>query len=347
MTHRDALARKMVTLPHGSGGASSRELTELVFKAGFKDRLLFDEEDGGRFASRQEGMAVSTDSYIIEPIFFEGGDIGKLSICGSANDCTVSGAAPKYFTLGFIIEEGFLIQDLKTIVDSIYTELKKLDAYILSADTKVVPRFSKLDKQRSQIFINSTCMGEIIRPNLSAKNLEVGNKIILTSDIGRHGATIFVAQNDLQIDSTLKSDCFSLWLLLEDLLKSDLQIHALRDATRGGIASALNEWATSSKVSIELNEASIKIESEVLGICEILGLEPFVLANEGACLISVSAKDATKTLELLNSSPYGKKAHMVGEVVPSKSRDAVILQNSFGSKRYLEYPQGEILPRIC
>ncbi|WP_253248061.1 hydrogenase expression/formation protein HypE [Helicobacter sp. 13S00401-1] len=339
----------IVTLSHGSGGASSRELTELVFKLGFKDRLLFDEEDGGIIEAKKN-MAISTDSYIIEPIFFRGGDIGKLSICGSGNDCTVSGAKPMYFTLGFIIEEGFLIKDLKVIVDSIVSELKKIGAFVLSADTKVVPRFSKpleSSKQKAQIFINSTCMGEIIKPGLSAKNLQVGDKIILTSDIGRHGASIFVEQNNLDIHSNLESDCFSLWLLLKDLLDSNLEVHAIRDATRGGIASALNEWAHSSKVSIDLKEKDIKIESEVLGICEILGLEPFVLANEGACLLSVADKDASRALELLKSNPYGKKVHFIGEVIESKGRHALILQNAFGSKRYLEYPQGEILPRIC
>lgn len=331
-----------IMLAQGNGGAESNELINKVFRKYLGKFFVSLDEDAGIFESNNITYASSTDSYIISPIFFPGGDIGKLSICGSSNDVAMMGAKPKYINIGFMIEEGFEIKSLEKILTSMSKELEYTDIKILSADTKIAP-YSSMDK----IFINTTAIGEVQKQNISAKNLEVNDDIIISGDIGRHGGVIFCARNEIGLSSSLQSDCKQLYPMLEKIFESEIPIHSLRDATRGGIASVLNEWANASKVDIELDEKSILILKEVSGICEILGLEPYSLANEGLCLFGVSKKYTKEVLEILHSHVDGKNACIIGEVKQSSLKPKVILAHPYGGKRYLDYPQGEILPRIC
>lgn len=332
----------MITLKDGSGGVSSFELVEEVFMPFFKDLMPYSGEDGGIFSSSLK-LATSTDSFIIDPYFFNGGDIGKLSVCGSCNDCVMMGAIPKYINISFIIEEGFSKKDLKIIAESIAKECKEAGLKILSSDTKVLPKFSN----KSNIFINTTCIGEVVQENLSAQNIKEGDDIILSASIGNHGSSIFILQNDLGFKSDIQSDCANLSPLLNLIFQKDFKIKALRDATRGGIASVLNEWAISSNIAISVNEKDILIEDKVSGVCEILGLDAFSLANEGVAMIACDQKDSSEILKLLQSHPLGKNAKIIGRAENNKTNSKVTLKTRFNSSIFLEYPQGEILPRIC
>lgn len=330
-----------ITLAHGSGGVQSQELTQKVFLKHLAPFMQGSGEDAGLAHGCVGVFAMSTDSYVITPYRFRGGDIGKLCVCGSSNDVAMMGARPKYMSAGFIIEEGFSIKELESLVVSMARELELGRLKILSADTKVVPRGSM-----DGIFINTTAYGEIIYENLSAQNLKVGDCIIVSGNIGTHGSMVYCERNEIGLLNTLQSDCAQLFGMLEPLFNSGVEIHALRDATRGGLASVLNEWAQASNVSISIEESKVPVLDEVRGVCEILGLEPYVLANEGVCVLSVPRTEAQRVLEILTAHSLGQNACLIGEVRADNLK-RVILQNPYGTRRYLEYPQGEILPRIC
>ncbi|RDU66071.1 hydrogenase expression/formation protein HypE [Helicobacter didelphidarum] len=359
----------IVTLSHGSGGINSAHFIQNIFMPFFQDMMPFANEDSGIFRANDnnEKYVTSTDSYTINPIFFEGGDIGKLCVCGSANDVAMMGGKPTYLNIAFIIEEGFKIQELKKIIESIACECKKLDLQILAADTKVLPTFNK-DLEKKNIFINTTCIGMLEKVNISAASIQHEDCIILSGKIGNHGARIFLEQNNIALESAIKSDCASLYPMLSKLFASEIPLHALRDATRGGLASVLNEWAISSKVCIEVNEEYINIDEEVRGVCEILGLEAYDLANEGVCVLALPQEYATQAITILQEHELGKYAKIIGKAIQkdiinnlklahSSMQDSetlekmylqrVVLQTKYGSKRFLEYPQGELLPRIC
>ncbi|MDY5184827.1 hydrogenase expression/formation protein HypE [Helicobacter trogontum] len=354
----------IVTLAHGSGGINSAEFVQKIFMPYFTDIMPYANEDSGIFCNTSDmSYVTSTDSYTINPIFFAGGDIGKLCVCGSSNDVAMMGGKPLYLNIGFIIEEGFSIDLLKKIAESIAIECKKLDIKILSADTKVLPKVTNNTEAKDKlIFINTTCIGSIQKDSISAKNLSEDDCIILSGKIGNHGAQIFLEQNHIAITSNIQSDCASLYPMLEPLLQSDIPIHCMRDATRGGLSSVLNEWAISSHACIDINEASIQIDSEVYGVCEMLGLEPYDLANEGVCVIALPNRYADKALSILKQHVLGSNAAVIGKVskvftpqeLNSKAHisgntyyQKVVLHTKYGSKRFLEYPQGELLPRIC
>ncbi len=334
-----------IQLAQGSGGVATNELIEKVFLKHLGELFISQGEDAGVFNADSK-MALSTDSFVITPLFFAGGDIGKLSVCGSSNDVAMMGAKPEFMSFGFMIEEGFSIDLLEKIVKSISLELKKTDIKILSADTKVLPKGS-ID----QIFINTTALGSIKLQNISAKNLQIGDKIILSAPIGAHGASIFASREEIGLSGNLQSDCAQLYPMLEELFGRDLQVRAMRDATRGGLSAVLNEWANASDVMIEVDEERILINDEVKGVCEILGLEAYMLANEGVCVLCVEAKFANEVCEILRKHPLGKQAQIIGEVsANTKSKmlnGRVVLKSQYGGRRFMEYPQGEILPRIC
>lgn len=334
---------RTITLAQGNGGVESNELINNVFKKYLGEFLCAEDEDAGVFLTNSKSYCTSTDSYVISPIFFPGGDIGKLSICGSSNDVAMMGGKPRYISIGFIIEEGFEIAELEKILLSIKKELAYTSLQIISADTKVVPK-GNVDK----IFINTTAIGEIKKEGISAKNLQDGDCIILSGNIGSHGSVIFCSRSEIELHSNLQSDCKQLYPMLEKIFDDSISVNALRDATRGGLAAVLNEWANTAGVDIILEEEHIPILKEVRGVCEILGLEPYVLANEGVCVFSAPCSEAEKICELLRSHPDGKEASIIGKVEKKNiSTPRVILKNAWGTKRYLDYPQGEILPRIC
>ncbi|BCZ18684.1 Hydrogenase expression/formation protein HypE [Helicobacter sp. NHP19-012] len=328
---------QVVSLSGGNGGKEAQVLIEKVFMPYLQEFLAARGEDAGVFEARG-ALALSTDSFVIDPLIFEGGDIGKLCVCGSANDVAMGGAHPKYLSVGFILEEGLEVELLQQILSSMQEQLRLGGLKLLSLDTKVVPK-GCADK----IFINTTAVGSVLYPNLSAKNLREGQVIIVSGAIGTHGALLFSKRAEIQLDTPLASDCQQLFPLLEPVFKSGCKIHALRDATRGGLASVLHEWAQSSKVGIEVDEDKIPILEGVRGVCEILGLEPYVLANEGVCVLSVEACDASKICALLQEGG-AKEACIIGRVISQKG---VFLKTPWGSKRPLDILEGELLPRIC
>ena len=367
----DKKPQETIQLAQGSGGAATSALIDRVFLKHLGRFFVSSGEDAGVFGASGD-MALSTDSFVISPIFFQGGDIGKLSVCGSSNDVAMMGAKPQFMSFGFIIEEGLLLAELESIVQSIVLELQKTDIKILSADTKVVPR-GGADK----VFINTTCLGHITKRGISAKALQKGDAIILSAPIGAHGASIFATREGIGLDSSLQSDCAQLYPMLEPLLASALPIHAMRDATRGGLSAVLNEWAQDSRALIEVDEEALPIDERVQGICEILGLEAYMLANEGVCVIAAPSEVTDEICAILRAHPLGAQARIIGRVAESGKADSsevdssgvdsgvasdkkarglrvasqnlarVVLKSAWGGKRFMEYPQGELLPRIC
>ncbi|TLD83884.1 hydrogenase expression/formation protein HypE [Helicobacter sp. MIT 11-5569] len=333
-----------ILLSHGSGGVESQSLITELFYPYLESCVIGSGEDAGigTFQQNSEKFALSTDGYVVSPLFFAGGDIGKLSVCGSCNDVAMMGAKARYLSASFMIEEGFLIADLRRIVESFANTLKESSAKLISADTKVLPK-GTLDK----IFITTTAIGEFLYPHLhlSAFKIPQDSAIIVSGNIGTHGAVIYSNREGIQLNSTLKSDCALLYPILEPLFTSNITLYALRDATRGGIASVLNEWANASKIGIEIEEKNLPILPQVRGICELLGFEAYNLANEGMCVLCVAQEDAQKTLEILHQNG-AKNATLIGYTT-GKNQGRVVLETDFGAKRFLDYPSGELLPRIC
>ena len=330
---------KTITLAHGNGGAENNELITKVFYKAFKNDILSKSEDA---AVIQNGtLAFSTDSFTVSPLFFNGANIGKLAVCGTCNDLAMMGAKPKYLTCSVIIEECFEIRELEKIVKSMKEELEVNGAIVVSGDTKVVPK-GAVDK----IFINTTGIGEILYKGISSNNITENDIILVSRDIGAHGATIFAAREGMDLETSLKSDCASLYPQVKALIDSGIKITALRDATRGGVSAVLNEWAKQSDICIEIEEEKIPICDEVKGICEMLGFEAMSLANEGTFVLAIPNEDALKALEVLQTFEYSKTASIIGKVT-QQYEQRVILNSQWGTKRFLDIPTGELLPRIC
>lgn len=330
---------KNIVLAQGNGGQENAELISKIFYKHFKNEILEKSEDaaiidGGR-------LAFTTDSFTVSPIFFDGGDIGKLSICGTCNDLAMMGAKPTYMTCAVIVEEGFSVDDLEKIVRSMKKELDVNQAVIVCGDTKVVPRGS-VDK----IFINTTGVGVVQKSGISSNCVSESDTIIVSNQIGRHGATIFANREGMEFSSALQSDCTSLWPLVEKLLSEGIRITAMRDATRGGVAAVLNEWAKQSAVCIEVQEESLPVSDEVRGICEILGFEAYNLANEGTFVLAVNSEDAAKAVGILQGFEEARHASIIADVTHQYD-GRVVLLSAWGSKRFMDLPTGELLPRIC
>jgi hydrogenase expression/formation protein HypE len=331
------LNETQIKLSHGNGGLENNQLISQIFYNAFKNEILEKNEDAAIIENGK--LAFCTDSFTISPIFFNGGDIGKISICGTCNDLAMMGAKPKYLSIAFVIEEGFEVALLEKIVSSIKKELEINGAIIVTGDTKVVPK-GGVDK----IFINTTGIGEVLQPNISASNIKEDDVIIVSRDIGTHGATIFALREGIRLQSDLKSDCASLYPIVQKLLDANLTINAMRDATRGGIAAVLNEWAKESDVSIEILNSAIPINDEVRGLCEILGFEATCLANEGTFLIATHKSDSQKIVDILKQ--FNPNASIIGKVTKEYQKK-VILKSDWGTQTFLEMPTGELLPRIC
>ncbi len=328
---------KTITLAHGNGAEENNELIKEVFYKAFKNEVLEKSEDAAVLGK----LAMTTDSFTVSPLFFKGGDIGKLAVCGTCNDLAMMGAKPKYLTCSVIIEEGFSLESLKNIVKSMQKELEINGAIVVSGDTKVVPKGS-VDK----IFINTTGIGEILQEGLSASNITEDDIILVSRDIGSHGAAIFTAREGIDMRSDLESDCSSLYPQVKALMDAGIKMSAMRDATRGGVAAVLNEWALQSNICIEVEEAKIPVSDEVQGVCELLGFEATSLANEGTFLLAVKKEDAQQALGVLQSFENSKAASIIGKV-SQRHIQKVILQTPWGTSRFLEIPSGELLPRIC
>ena len=326
---------KKILLAHGGGGQEMNELINgLIFRI-FDNEILAQSNDSA-ILNLSGKLAFSTDSFVVSPTKFPGGDIGKIAVCGTINDLAMVGAKPRYISCALIIEEGLGIDELKEILNSMKSTADEAGVSIVCGDTKVVSKGS-CDK----IFINTSGIGEIIKES-RVGNLKSGAKILLSGDVGRHGAVILANRNELNLD--LQSDCKPLNNVVEALLNANIAPLAMRDATRGGLSAVLNEWAKACGRDIKISEESIAVSDEVMGICEILGFEPYELANEGTFVLAVEPQDEMRALEILKK--FDPKSSTIGEILDSNKAN-VIIQNSYGASRFMESPKGELLPRIC
>lgn len=324
-----------------------RDLIENVIVKSFDNPALAPLEDQARFdlkdlTSRGDRLAFTTDSYVVDPLFFPGGDIGTLSVNGTINDLAMGGAVPLYLSCGFILEEGLPIETLRRVTESMKREAEKSQVSIVTGDTKVVHR-GAADK----MFVNTAGIGVIPKEvDIASTRAKPGDLVILNGFIGDHGAAILIARGDLSLESSVVSDCRSLSRLVQAMLKVCPDIHCLRDATRGGVATVLNEFAQSSGVCIKMDETKIPIRDEVRGVCEILGLDPLYLANEGILLAIVPRDCAEQVVETMQFLPEGQNSLIIGEVVEAPAK-RVVLKTSFGGERIVDMMVGEQLPRIC
>ena len=332
-----------ISLSHGGGGVETQQLIQTLFYRYFDNDLLKQAEDAAVFET-SGALAFTTDSFTVTPLFFKGGDIGKLAVAGTVNDLAMMAAQPLYLSCAFMIEEGLPWKTLERLVQSMAQELKKTGAKVVCGDTKVVPKGAV-----DQVFINTSGIGQLALPTQTAPTahgLQAGDVIIVSQDIGRHGAVILAERETLQLQTPIESDCTSVWPAVEALLDAGVPLHALRDATRGGLAAVLNEWAQASAVSIDVQEAQVPISESVQGICELLGFEAYDFANEGTFVLSVPASAASDALAILHQFDFCENAAVIGEVLEFQP-GLVILSSAWGAQRVLELPQGELLPRIC
>ncbi|MGC6376308.1 hydrogenase expression/formation protein HypE [Bisgaard Taxon 45] len=333
----------VIRMAHGNGGIHMQKLIQTYFMEAFHNPFLAIAEDQARlplsYFQTGEKLAFSTDSFVIDPIFFPGGNIGKLAICGTANDIAVSGAIPQFFSCGFILEEGFPLSELESIIQSMADCAKQAGIQIVTGDTKVVPK-GAADK----MFINTSGIGVIPRGlNWGMDQIAVGDHILVSGTLGDHGATILNLRENLGIQTDLCSDCAVLSPLIERLRPLS-GIKTLRDATRGGVNAVLHEFCFSSQKGMQIYQDKLPIRPEVRGICELLGLDPLNFANEGKLVMIVSADKTAEILTALRSHPLGKNAAHIGEVT---AESKVSLIGSFGQSRLLDLPTNEPLPRIC
>jgi hydrogenase expression/formation protein HypE len=332
---------KRIQLSHGGGGEESQQLIEELFYAAFANDILLQAEDAA-LLSLDGQMAFTTDSFTVNPLFFRGGDIGSLAVVGTLNDLAMMGAQPLYLSCAFMIEEGLPFDTLQQVVRSMADTLRSSGAKVVCGDTKVVPKGAV-----DQLFISTSGIGRVtVTPAPSARRLQAGDAVIISRDIGCHGAVVMAERHQLHLPDALQTDCAVLWPAVSALLEAGLQIHALRDATRGGLAAVLNEWAQASQVSIEIEEAAIPVQQAVQGVCELLGFEATDFANEGSFVIALPAEQVEQALAILQQFDFCPHAAVIGQVVAA-TPGLVTLQNAWGSRRVLHRPKGELLPRIC
>lgn len=331
-----------ILLAHGSGGKLSHKLISEIFLKAFSDPILKRLDDSATFRARPGRIAFTTDTYVVNPIFFPGGDIGRLSVCGTVNDLSMSGATPLYISVSFVLEEGFSFSDLEEILNSMVGACEEAGVSIVTGDTKVVERGSV-----DQLFINTAGVGVLPEGvDISGANLKEGDRIILSGSIGDHGIAVMSKREGLEFQTVVKSDCAPLNHVVDRMLKTSRKIRTLRDPTRGGIASSLNEFASQSKVEIVIEEEKVLINEGVLGACEMLGLDPYQVANEGKLLAVVAKEDAEKVLQAMRQEKYAEKAAIIGEVAGSAT-GRVLVKTAIGTTRILDMLVGEQLPRIC
>jgi len=329
-----------ITLSHGGGGSLMAGLINEMFIKSFGNKVLNSLDDAAKLNLPKNKIAFTTDSYTVKPLFFPGGDIGKLAVCGTLNDLSVMGAKPLVISVSFIIEEGFLISDLRKIVLSMAKTAKECKISIVTGDTKVVGK-----GEADGLFINTSGIGIIHKGmNVSCKNVKEGDIVIISGGIAEHGMAILNAREKLGLESKIKSDVACTYPLVKSCLGLSKHIHAMRDPTRGGLVSVLNEIAKASKVGIRIYERNIPVNKEVMHACELLGLDYLSMANEGKVVLFVDSAKAKSVLSKLNRNTLGRKAKIIGEVVWGSQ---VYLETKLGAKRILPLLEGEALPRIC
>ena len=330
-----------ILLAHGSGGKLAHVLIKKSFVSALDNPLLSQMDDSAVFNLKGR-LAFTTDSYVVNPIFFPGGDIGKLAVCGTVNDLAMSGAKPVYLSLALIIEEGLPLSDLKQVVDSIQTTADEAGVKIITGDTKVVNRGSA-----DRLFINTAGIGVVPENiDISGSNARPGDKIIMSGTIGDHGIAVLSKREGISFSTELKSDCAPLAGLVTAMLKANGNIHCLRDPTRGGLATTLNELAEQSNVGIRIEESQIPVRDEVVGACEMLGFDPLYIANEGKLVAIVAREDAEIILKAMKKHRHGKNAVIIGEVI-AEHPGRVVMKTLLGSSRIVDMLTGDLLPRIC
>lgn len=332
-----------ILLNHGSGGKLTHTLINNLFMCYFDNHILKAHTDSAILNIEKNNIAFTTDSYVVNPVFFPGGNIGKIAVCGTVNDLAVSGADPVYLSCGFIIEEGFNLSELEEIVKTMADEAKKAGVIIVTGDTKVVD-IGKADK----IFINTSGIGILEEKNKQisfGSDIKIGDKIIINGYIGDHGAAILCARNSLEYSSDVQSDCASLNSLIHDAMNAG-NIKFMRDATRGGLATVLCELTEKQKFGIEISEDSLPIRESVRGLCEAFGYDPLYMANEGKVVMVVSADGCDNILIKIKGHPLGKHAAIIAEI-SENNPGRVIMNTGIGGRRIVDMLSGEQLPRIC
>ena len=331
----------MVTLAHGAGGRQTSELIDRVFKTNF-DNPFLTADDAAVLDTPKGKLAMTTDGFIVSPAFFPGGNIGKLSICGTVNDLACMGAKPLYLSCAFVIEEGFPMDKLEEIAEAMAATAKKAGVRIVSGDTKVAGK-----GQADGVFITTTGVGEIL-PGVSTSGAfaKPGDKVIVTGDVGRHGCTVLLARNEFGIEADVTSDCAPLWDSVKALLDATTDVHVIRDATRGGVGTVLYEIAGQSNVGVRLDASAVPVDPGVRGVCGMLGLEPLYLACEGRLVVVAPADKADAIVAALRSVEESAGAAIIGEITADHP-GRVVMTTEIGAETILPQPGGELLPRIC
>ncbi len=335
-------AKDTVLLGHGSGGRLSAELLRDVFLPALANPILSRLDDQAVLNINGQRIAFTTDSFVVKPLFFPGGDIGSLAVHGTINDLAMGGAMPLALSAAFIIEEGFAMESLRRVVASMHKAANAAAVEIITGDTKVVEK-----GKGDELFINTTGIGLIAEGiELSADRVQPGDKILLSGSIGEHGISILAQREGLEFESAIQSDSAALHTLVAEMLQASRKIRCMRDPTRGGLSSALNEIAAQSRVSMELEERAIPVREEVSGACELLGLDPMYVANEGKLLAIVDAAAADAVLQAMRAHPLGKNAQVIG-TVKAGNPDLVTMRTTLGTTRIVDMLAGDQLPRIC
>ncbi len=331
-----------VLLAHGGGGKLMHQLIEKMFVGAFGNSLLDQGHDAVVFEGESEKMAFTTDSYVVQPLIFPGGNIGTLAINGTVNDLAMSGACPHYLSVGFIIEEGLSMETLWTIVQSMKRAADEAGVQIVTGDTKVV------DKGKGDgLFINTSGIGFVGHSQqIHPSQVRPGDAVIVNGDIGRHGMAIMAQREGLSFENNIESDTAPLAGLINNLVSEEMDVHCLRDLTRGGMASTLNEIASVARVSIHIDERSVPVREDVAGACEMLGFDPLYVACEGRFVAFIPHNHAGAALKIMQAHPYGKGARLVGQV-KARSSAPVIMKSKIGVERIVDMISGEQLPRIC
>ncbi|MFZ2313874.1 MAG: hydrogenase expression/formation protein HypE [Methylobacter sp.] len=337
------LQYEQIVMAHGGGGRLMQQLLDSIIQPAFSNPVLNQKHDSAVLNINGSKLAFTTDSYVVKPLFFSGGDIGKLAVCGTLNDLAMSGAKPLYISCSLIIEEGFAIKDLQRIVQSMQHAAQQAGVLIVTGDTKVVEHGSG-----DGVYINTAGIGIIGEDiSVSPARIQAGDSIIINSDLARHGIAVMLEREGLNFKNTLKSDCADLSGLVQNLIQANIDIHCMRDLTRGGLASCLIELAATSRHHVEINETALPIQQDVKSACEILGLDPIYIANEGCFALFVPETQAEQTLAQLQQHPLGKQARQIGRVKATHPQGMVTLQTAMGINRILDLLSGEQLPRIC
>jgi hydrogenase expression/formation protein HypE len=334
---------QQIVMAHGGGGRLMQQLLAQIIQPTFKNSYTNQQHDSAVFAVGEQRLAFTSDSYVIKPLFFKGGDIGKLAVCGTVNDLAMSGAKPLFLSCSLIIEEGFPLDTLQTILHSMQTTAAEAGALIVTGDTKVVDH-----GKGDGLYINTAGIGLCESPFvIQPSRIQVGDAVLISGDIARHGMAVMLEREGLAFESDIRSDCGLLSPLVLELLNAGIELHCLRDLTRGGLASALIELASSAKIQIQINEIAIPVADDVKSACELLGFDPLYIANEGCCALFLPPAQVEKALAILHRHEIAQHAIQIGQVNALDNNGLVTLETAMGIVRVLDLLSGEQLPRIC